>query len=184
MKTPAFLKAFREKHPFWYDFASDVIFSLAIVAVIGVALYAYAGTWPPIVSVIGESMYPHMHDGDLVFLQGLSRGEVQTYEASNGTDYIRYTEPGDVIVYRPMGDPNVKPVIHRAMYWVNKSEPMWTGGPPAPADGYITLGDNNGGRLDQQTNICPWQPVRKEWIVGIARYNVPYVGYIRSLMPF
>ena len=178
------IRAFKQKHPTLYDFLADLAFALAIVVAIGGLLYAYAGTWPPIVSVIGNSMYPHMHDNDLVFLQGLDRGAVITHGAAEATGYTTYADFGDVIVYRPMGDPGVKPVIHRAMYWVNQSEPMWYGGPPAPASGYITAGDNNGGVIDQDSSICYRQPVRPEWIVGIARLNVPYVGYIRKLMPF
>ena len=37
------IKAFRAKHPEIYGLISDVVFSVAIVAVIAVALYAYAG---------------------------------------------------------------------------------------------------------------------------------------------
>jgi signal peptidase I len=89
---------------------------------------------------------------------------------------------GDVIVYRPFG--NATPVIHRAIRYVNKGDPMWHNGPAAPYSGYITLGDNNQGIYDQMSNICPGQPVKAEWVVGIARYRIPYIGYLRSLLPF
>ena len=185
MKPLAPLRPFAEKHPVIYELATDVLVALAIVAVAGGLLYAYAGTWPGVVSVMGDSMYPHMHNGDLVLLQGLDRTSVVTSAAANATgDHETYSLPGDVIVYRPLGRADVKPVIHRAMYWVNQSEPMWPGGPSAPASGYITLGDNNGGRYDQDSGICPLQPVRREWIVGVAKVNVPFLGYVRSLMPF
>ncbi len=185
IKLPEPVRAFAEKHPAIYEFMTDVLLALLIVAVVGGLLYAYSGTWPPIVSVVGDSMYPHMHNGDLVLLQGLDRTDVITSVAANATgDHITYALPGDVIVYRPRGDPGVKPVIHRAMYWVNQSEPMWPGGPAAPASGYITLGDNNDGQLDQNSSICRYQPVRPEWIIGVAKINVPYLGHIRSLMPF
>ena len=185
LKLPEPVRSFAEKHPAIYELATDIIFALVIVAIVAGLLYAYAGTWPAIVSVIGDSMYPNMHKGDLVLLQGLDRTSVITYTAANASgDHMTYNKPGDVIVYRPLGDTSIKPVIHRAMYWVNKSEPMWEGGPPAPASGYITLGDNNNGRLDQDSSICPLQPVRPEWIIGVAKFNVPYLGYIRSIMPF
>jgi signal peptidase len=185
MKLPEPLRSFAEKHPFIYELATDILLALVAVALIGGLLYAYAGTWPGIVSVVGDSMYPHMHNGDLVLLQGLERTSVITSAAANVTgDHVTYGLPGDVIVYRPLGRTDVKPVIHRAMYWVNKSEPMWPGGPAAPASGYITLGDNNGGRYDQDSGICHYQPVRREWIIGVAKINVPYLGYIRALMPF
>jgi signal peptidase len=185
MKLPESIRSFAQKHPVIYELATDVLFALVIVAAVGGLLYVYSGTWPPIVSVVGDSMYPHMHNGDLVLLQGLDRTDVITFAAANATgDHVTYSLPGDVIVYRPLGRTDVKPVIHRAMYWVNRSEPMWPDGPAAPASGYITLGDNNGGRYDQDSGICPLQPVRPEWIIGVAKINVPYLGHIRALMPF
>ncbi len=185
LKLPGPIRSFAEKHPVIFELATDVLFALVIVAIVGGLLYAYAGTWPAVVSVQGDSMYPHMHNGDLVILQGLERTSVITSAEANVTgDHVTYSLPGDVIVYHPMGRTDVKPVIHRAMYWVNRSEPMWPGGPAAPASGYITLGDNNNGTYDQNSGICPLQPVRKDWIVGVARINVPYLGYIRSIMPF
>ena len=57
------------------------------------------------------------------------------------------------------------------------------GGPAAPNDGYITLGDNNHGVYDQEApSICYLEPVQKDWILGIARFKVPYLGYLRSLV--
>ncbi len=184
VKTPDFLKAFAEKYPGIYGFLQDLIFSLAVVAVIATALYIYAGTWPPMVSVNGISMLPNMENGDLVFIQGLDRGTIQTYENSTATGYMTYNEYGDVIVYEPYGDSSRPLVIHRAIRHVNQSEPMWPGGPAAPASGYITLGDNNRGVYDQMApSICYEQPVRNEWILGIARFKLPYLGYLRSLIP-
>jgi signal peptidase len=184
VKAPKFLEDFAAKHPGVYGFLQDIAFSLAVVAVIALALYLYAGMWPPMVSVNGISMYPHMENGDLVFIQGLSRGNVTTYEDSLNTSYMMYSEPGDVIVYHPYGEPSRSLVIHRAIRWVEQGQPMWAGGPPAPASGYITKGDNNDTNIqyDQQTPICKDQPVQKEWILGIARFKLPYLGYLRSLV--
>jgi signal peptidase len=135
------------------------------------------------VSVNGISMQPHMENGDLVFIQGLDRGDIQTAEASQNTSYQMYQGYGDVIVYEPYGDSTRQLVIHRAIRYVEKGEPMWEGGPPAPEAGYITLGDNNNGVYDQMApSICYGEPVRKEWILGIARFKVPYLGYLRSLV--
>ncbi len=76
------------------------------------------------------------------------------------------------------------------MSYVEKGAPMWSGGPPSPYAGYITKGDNNNA-LDVQWNICKGQtgntsegkPVKKEWIIGVARfYRVPFLGYV-SLIP-
>jgi signal peptidase len=181
-KLSDILKTFKAQHPDIYGFVSDLVFSVAIVAVIAAALYLYAGMWPPMVSVNGISMQPHMEGGDLVFIQGLDRGDIRTSEASQNTSYQMYQGYGDVIVYRPYGDPTRALVIHRAIRYVEKGDPMWEGGPPAPEAGYITLGDNNGGRYDQDSEICYGEPVRKDWILGIARFKVPYLGYLRSLV--
>lgn len=187
VKTPEFLKAFAEKYPGVYGFLQDIAFSLAVVAVIAAALYLYAGMWPPMVSVNGISMLPNMENGDLVFIQGLSRGDIQTYENSTATGYKMYNNYGDVIVYEPYGDPARPYVIHRAIRWVNKGEVMYTDGLGtkhiAPESGYMTLGDNNGGVYDQMApTICYEQPVEKDWVLGIARFKLPYLGYLRSLI--
>ena len=183
VKVPESIKNFEKKHPDIYGFIKDVIFSLAVVAVVALALYLYAGMWPPMVSVNGISMLPHLETGDLIFIQGLARGNINTYESSLNTSYSMYGEPGDVIVYEPYGDPSLPLVIHRAMYWVNQGQPMWQGGPPAPWSGYITLGDNNRGVYDQMApSICYEEPVQKSWVLGVARLKVPYLGYLRSLI--
>jgi len=129
------------------------------------------------VSVTSESMSPHLEKGDLVFIQSLSRGDVRTCEGSESSNYTSFGKAGDVIVYWPGGNHNATPVIHRAIRWVNQSEPMWPGGSAAPWPGYITLGDNN---YDQESSISFASPVKKEWVIGIARYRIPFVGYLRS----
>ncbi|MCD1295388.1 S26 family signal peptidase [Methanocella sp. CWC-04] len=182
VKIPEPIKGFFTKHPGLYDFLKDLAFSLAVVAVIGAVLYIYAGIWPPMVSVDGISMLPNMDNGDLVFIQGLNRGGVMTYEESLSTGYKAYGDYGDVIVYKPYGDPSMPLVIHRAIKWVNESETYHPGLPPAQGSGYITRGDNNNGVYDQATNICYGEPVREEWILGIARFKIPYLGYLRSMI--
>ncbi len=183
VKAPQFLKDFAGKYPGIYGFLQDVAFSLAVVAVIALALYLYAGVWPPMVSVNGVSMLPNMDNGDLVFIQGLNRGDIQAYANSTATGYKAYNDYGDVIVYKPFGDSARDLVIHRAIRWVNQGDPMWEGGPPAPASGYITRGDNNRGVYDQMApTICYGEPVRKEWILGISRFKLPYLGFLRSLI--
>jgi len=137
------------------------------------------------VSVTSGSMEPHLHKGDLVIIKSPDIVNVTTARVALQTHYQTFGENGNVIIYRPLGMKNATPVIHRAMYWVNKGEPMWPTGPAAPESGYITLGDNNNGSLDQfpGSGICPMQPVRKEWVIGVAQYGVPYLGYVRSAIP-
>jgi signal peptidase len=159
--------------------AADILPAVMLVLTMVVVLYGYAGTWPPAVSIISSSMEPNMHRGDEVLIQALSKTDIHTARDSFQTGYKTYGDYGDVIVYRPLGNESTIPVIHRALYWVNESEPMWPRGPAAPHSGYITLGDNNGGRLDQDSDVCPFQPVREEWVIGVAKYDVPYLGYLR-----
>lgn len=175
------IKKLIEAHPGMFQLAKDIAFSLLVVSIMALGLYLYAGVWVPIISVDGTSMLDNMHQGDLVLVQGLERTTVHTFRASEETGYRTYGEYGDVIVYYPYGDTSRDMVIHRAMYWVNESEPMWPRGPAAPWSGYITLGDNNYGSLDQATDICLYEPVKPEWVHGVAKFSVPYLGYLRSI---
>jgi len=157
----------------------DIVITMAMVLILIGILYAYTGVWPPLVSVDGMSMYPNLHSGDLVVLRGLGKVAVHTGQASANDSYKKFNGYGDVIVYSPMGNRSLVPVIHRAVYWVNGGEPMWPGGPAAPHAGYITLGDNNY-FYDQSTSISPDEPVRPEWILGVPQFKIPYLGLLRS----
>jgi signal peptidase I len=50
----------------------------------------------------------------------------------------------------------------------------------APHGGLITLGDNNHGIIDQSSisSVC-WQPVKEDWLNGIARGELPWFGLIK-----
>lgn len=176
------IEEFLAKHPGLWGLLKDIAFALAAFLFVAAVLFLYAGVWPPMVTVTSNSMVPHMDKGDLVIIQGLGRADVKTYEGPESVGYQMFGETGDVIVYRPHGYTNVTPVIHRAIRWVNKGDPMWHDGPTAPHDGYITLGDANGGVYDQNSYISLDDPVEKDWIIGMARLRIPYVGYIRSLI--
>jgi signal peptidase len=67
------------------------------------------------------------------------------------------------------------------MTWVNASEPMWDGGIAAPNSGFVTQGDNNY-LYDQAAGICPNAPVKPEWIMGVAKFRIPLLGYVRGLL--
>ena len=69
------------------------------------------------------------------------------------------------------------------MYPVNASDPMWQGGAAAPNSGFITKGDNNF-LFDQSSGVSPNTPVKPEWVLGVARLRIPYLGYVRSLLSF
>ena len=58
---------------------------------------------------------------------------------------------------------------------------MWDSGPIAPHAGYITKGDNEiTNRQYGQYNRCA-EPVREEWIDGVACFRVPYIEYVHAL---
>jgi len=159
---------------FWIEFAKDVAFAVTAVAVIASIAYLLAGTWPVMVAVESGSMMPHMYRGDVVFIQGAGRTDIITYQVGRETNYTSFGDYGDVIVYRPNGNPDVMPIIHRVMYWVDAGGAM-PGGAGAPHPGYITKGDHNSGY--DQPGLSG--PVKPEWIVGVARARIPWIGYFR-----
>ncbi len=159
---------------FWIELARDLAFATTVVfLIIGVA-YLLAGTWPIMVGVESGSMMPHIYKGDIIFLQGVSRTSITTYQAGTVSNYTSFGDYGDVIVYRPKGNPDVTPIIHRAICWVDVGDPM-PNNSPAPHAGFITKGDHNDG-YDQPGLTGPVKP---DWVVGVARLRVPYLGYIR-----
>jgi signal peptidase len=174
---------FMKSGNFWISLMRDTLFAVAAVGALALALYLYAGVWPPMVSVGGLSMYPNMHDGDLILIQGIDRSSIVTYDAGKDSGYMTFGGYGDVIVYQPFGRRDMTPVIHRALYHVNASEPLWQGGVQAPNEGYITQGDNNF-LFDQSSGVCPNTPVQDDWILGVAKFRIPYLGYVRNIFSF
>jgi signal peptidase len=168
---------------FWISLARDLVCAFAVVGAIALGLYMYAGVWPPMVSVDGLSMYPHMQDGDLIIIQGIDKAKIVAYGDAVENGYKSFDGYGDVIVYQPFGRKDMTPVIHRVMYYVNASQPMWRGGIQAPNAGFITKGDNNF-LYDQSSGISPNTPVKDEWILGVAKYRIPLFGYVRKALFF
>jgi len=158
------------------DIIKDIISSLVIVAIILILGVALTGAWPFMVAVQSGSMTPHINVGDVVLLVGSKRTDITTYEEGKDEGYRSFGDYGDVIVYRPNGTKGVTPVIHRAMYWVEKGDPM-PNGKPAPNSGYITKGDAN--HLPDQPIIS--SPVKPEWVIGVAKLRIPYIGYVRLI---
>jgi signal peptidase len=185
-------------------FLREVLGSVAAVALVGLILFAVSGLWPPMVAVESPSMEPNMKSGDLVFVMDQERfapdaahddAGVVTARAGERVGYRTFDGPGDVIVYTANGDGGTTPIIHRTMFWVNESENWYEKADrefvgradscrqlrscPAPHDGFITKGDNNG-RYDQVGNVIS-KPVRPEWVIGTAEFRIPKVGCIRLL---
>ena len=164
----------------------DVLFILSIVTMLSI-FYITFGAFLPIVVAISESMSPHMERGDMIFYNDMSKVDnIKTYNSEkNINGYKSFGNYGDVILYKPFGKEGVTPYIHRAMYYVEKGKEMWPGGPKAPHAGYITKGDNvvTNKKYDQQLDLSLNQPVKKEWIIATASFRIPYVGYIRLILP-
>ncbi len=152
----------------------SLVEALVIVALIISVAYAATGTWHVGFAVESGSMKPNMQVGDLIFVQAPHRTSIITYEEGKMLNYTSFKNYGDVIIYLQNGLSSETPIIHRAMYWVEKGEEM-PGGKPAPHEGYITKGDN------KITNPHPDQPglepVKPEWVVAVARARAPYLGY-------
>lgn len=195
----------------WYRFRHDrdgalmwlreMLSSVGVVLLVGLLLFGVSGIWPPMVAVESGSMEPNMRVGDLVFVTEPGRLApdaadngvgVVTHEAGAEADYRTFGSYGSVVIYTPP-ERTGSPIIHRAMFRVTEGENWYDRADgqyhnavdcgslancPAPHDGYITLGDNNGA-YDQASGLSP--PVKAEWVDGVARLRVPYLGYIRLL---
>ncbi|TRZ88977.1 MAG: S26 family signal peptidase [Methanosarcinales archaeon] len=176
------IRKFYHSDSFWAGLFRDVIFVIAVVAVFSSASQVIFGLWTPMVAVESESMVPHIQIGDIIFMESMERTGVVTNKDGIQKNYTSFDDYGDVILYRPFGRTDRTPIIHRAMYYVEKGEPMWGGGPLAPHAGYITKGDHNPS-YDQKGSISYLQPVKKEWVIGVARFDsVPLLGCV-SLIP-
>ena len=179
------IKKFYHSDSFGAGLLRDVLFVVVVVVIFSSVSHIALGLWTPMVAVESGSMIPHIQIGDIIFMQSIERTDIITYRDGAQSGYISFENYGDVILYKPYGREGVTPIIHRAMYFVEKGEPMWDGGPPAPHAGYITKGDNSktNPSYDQQGSISYLQPVKKEWVIGAARFiRIPILGCI-SLIP-
>ena len=182
----------------------DVLSSVALVALIGLILFGVSGIWPPMVAVESGSMEPNMERGDMIFVVDTDRfvgdGAVEgtgivTHETGLENDHDKFGDHGDVIIFRPNGDPTETPVIHRAHYWVEEGDD-WVDEQadasnlngadcdelpqscPAPHDGFVTKGDANHG-YDQWRTGADTTVVKPEWTTGKAMFRIPLLGHVR-----
>ena len=183
-------------------FLREVLSSVGAVVAVGLVLFAVSGVWPPMVAVESGSMEPHMTRGDLVFItnEGRYMPNDATFEdtgvvtAARGEEvgYRSFGGYGSVVVYDSPGRFG-PPIIHRARFWVEGGENWYDeanpeylnadncqelSNCPAPHAGFITKGDANPS-YDQAMDIS--KPVKPEWINGVARVKVPFLGWIRLL---
>uniref|UniRef100_A0A7C4S6U1 S26 family signal peptidase n=1 Tax=Geoglobus ahangari TaxID=113653 RepID=A0A7C4S6U1_9EURY len=168
----------------------DLLSALIVVGIIALGGHLITGTWPFMVAIESGSMEPNMHIGDVVFLVSPEKKEIITFEEGAKTGYEKFGRYGDVIVYIPNGDSRRTPIIHRAIAYVEKGDPipilvregnqisLKLTNVKAPSDGYITQGDANS-VPDQLAGVMP---VKEEWVVGVAVFKIPYIGYVRVLI--
>ena len=151
---------------------------LVVIAVVVSVSYAMTGSWNIGFAVESRSMEPNIHVGDLIFVVSPSHTDIITYEEGMKKNYKTFGDYGDVIIYRPNGRSDATPIIHRAIKWVEKGEKM-PDGRPAPHSGYITKGDAN--KFPDQVALAidgeRIEPVKEKWIIGVARFRIPYLGY-------
>ena len=128
---------FRTSDHWAVSLAGDLLWIVAVVGGIALALFLICGTWPAVVTIESQSMVPHMNVGDLVVVVAPDRfGHLQTWDQGNASGYKKYEDYGDVIIYRPNGITDFwasigilplskqHPIIHRAMTWVDAGEPL------------------------------------------------------------
>ena len=181
------IAAFRTSDHWVVSLARDLIWIAAVVGGIALALYLICGTWPAVVTIESKSMDPHMKIGDLVVVVQKDRyGAFQTWLEGSKTNYTKYDEYGDVIIYKPNGLTSVHPIIHRAIQYVEagpvpelKDRKLLVNYTAVHA-GYITWGDNNPypDQFVSYPGIGTPEPVKDEWIVGKALFAIPLVGYL------
>jgi signal peptidase len=194
-QTREHLKEFWKTNNYWLALLRDILVALLVVALVISVVYAWSGSVTPLVAVESGSMEHHttvsffdqndgIYIGDVVLIKKTS--DVVTYDQGKRENYMKFGDYGDVIVYRPNGDEHLTPIIHRAMYWVNAGDRL-PDNQTATHAGYITKGDNNGqGNYDQPLlfgGTPPLEPVKPEWIIGVAQYRVPWIGNLRLALP-
>lgn len=177
----------------WKSVLVDLGITLLAVGIIFGGIYAYTGgVFPPLVVVVSNSMLHE--DANVGQLGTISPGDIVLVKSAENiiakvnateTGYKTYGDYGDVIVYKPNGR-DVTPVIHRAIMWVEEGQWVERNESlgirrsfPASQDGFITKGDNND-IIDQQGGIS--DIVKKEWILGVARGELPWLGLLSMLV--
>jgi signal peptidase len=109
-------------------FLRDAGIALAFVVCVLLAMFFYTGLWPPLVVIESNSMM-HTEDntrkigvidtGDLVLVKKVnSVPDIQTYVQGFVSGHRTYGDYGDVVIYKPLGQSDYTPIIHRAMLYL------------------------------------------------------------------
>jgi len=129
---------FRTSDHWAVSLVRDLLWVVAVVGSIAIALFLICGTWPAVVTIESESMVPHMNVGDLVVVVQKDRfGDLQTWDDGRKSGYKMFGDYGDVIIYRPNGATDMwasvgllplskaqHPIIHRAITWTEAGQPV------------------------------------------------------------
>lgn len=176
-----------------------VLIAVAVVVCTFFAPFLIGIVWsdntPAVVWVPSESMlngngtilkYGIISPGDLIYLKSTNSTEVVPYEIGKVRDYRSFGNYGDAIVYRQQGE-NGSLIIHRAMFWFDpdsqidrENHPDCVGMENA---GWITKGDNNPIYDQLAAHISPNHPIPKEEVVGVAKAELPLMGWAYSFLP-
>ncbi|HIH40567.1 MAG TPA: S26 family signal peptidase [Halobacteria archaeon] len=174
---------------FFSRLAMSILGVLSCLLLIFGIFYIATGLVTPFVAVQGSSMEPNIHEGDLIIMVSIDRyGDPIPYIDGRETGYEMFGNYGDVIIYRPDGNNDRSPIIHRAIAHLGKGDNLFItiDGDvyvfnDMPYDGYLTKGDNKAtNHMFDQPFIS--KPVKKEWIIGKAKFRIPYLGYL-SIIP-
>jgi signal peptidase len=140
---------FRTSDHWAVSLARDLLWIVAVVGGIALALFLICGTWPAVVTIESQSMVPHMNVGDLVIVVQKDRyGSFETWVEGKNSGKMMFGDYGDVIIYKPNGLTTIHPIIHRAIQYVDTNP------------------------------VTEIKGIKQEWIVGKALFSIPLVGYL------
>ncbi len=108
----------------------EPLVAVAVILLIVTSLFAYTGTWPPMVVIESQSMQHGYNDvpgiintGDIVLVKHeVNTQDLTTYVEGEVNGFSTYGEYGNVLLYIPhdaLGDVlSTTPVIHRAIVYL------------------------------------------------------------------
>ena len=109
----------------------DILIACVLVGSIFLVMFAYTGSWPPLVVVESRSMQHSeteseigvMDTGDLTMVKMIfSTDDIITYASGMQDGYSTYGDFGDVVIYYKGGDKSKTPIIHRAVIFLEAND--------------------------------------------------------------
>ena len=133
----------------WLRFVAALATIAVLVGAGWIGLTSYLNTSNPVLVVEGNSMFPTLKDGDLVFLRGVSSEEIAT-DFQNGQR--------DIIVY--FSNIYKRYVVHRVHSVATDESGAFLG--------FVTKGDNN--------NVVDPGVITENEVLGKVVNHIPFVG--------